>query len=142
MATLRRIYARLSRCFSQESHVFDNTILALVVSTLLSILQLKSDSPFNTHPKAIVVASGSVLAYGVSCDVEKRYHRTNIVCVNIARHGRIVFGSLLMVSLTSILLPSFLQPIVFLACIMVYAYLWITWLQEEVEDEVHGIEMV
>ncbi|KAL8226735.1 hypothetical protein R6Q57_016567 [Mikania cordata] len=146
MATLRRIYANCLHYFSQEHHVFDNTILGLVVATLLGILQLSSVSPFNTHPIAVFVASGSVLMYGVSCDVERRYNQANVVVVNIARHGRVVFGSLLVVSLTSILVPSFLQPVVFLALVLFYAYRWIRWLQEVVMDadehEVEGTDAV
>ncbi|KAD4178353.1 hypothetical protein E3N88_26944 [Mikania micrantha] len=146
MSTLRHIYAHCLHYFSQEHHVFDNTILGLVVVTLLGILRLSSVSPFNTHPIAVFVALGGVLMYGVSCDVEGRYNQTNVVVVNIARHGRVVFGSLLVVSLTSIMVPSFLQPIVFLAFVLLYAYRWIRWLQEVVmgadEHEVEGTDAV
>lgn len=142
MAILRGLYAYVSQMvddivhyISQEPQfpVFDNTILAFVVSSLLNILQLIPDSPFKTHPKTMFIVSISLLMYGVSCDVEKRYSHTNVEYVNIVRHGSIMFGSLLVICLISILVPSVLQRLVFLVYILFFAYRWIGWLLDEVE---------
>ena len=88
------------------------------------------------------MSSITLLMYVVSWDVEKRYSQINDVYVNIARHGRLVFGSFLVVCLMSVIVPSFLQPFVFAIYAMFCAYGMIYWLHEETVDEVEGLDIV
>ncbi|GKC05100.1 hypothetical protein Tco_0996710, partial [Tanacetum coccineum] len=83
----------------------------------------------------------TLLMYGVSYDAEERYSQINDVYVNIARHGRLVFGSFLLVCLASVIVPSFLQPFVFAIYVMCCAYGMIYWLHEEIADEVDGLDI-
>ena len=79
--------------------------------------------------------------YGVSWEAENRYSDPiNDAYVNIARHGRLVFGSFLVVCLMSMIVPSFLQPFVFAIYVMCCAaYVIICWLPEETVNGVGGV---
>ncbi|KAI3508901.1 hypothetical protein L1887_23922 [Cichorium endivia] len=153
MVNLRRTYASVSLKFNEvltkikhylsrepRLPVVNTTNLGFMVSSLLNFLQLVPDSPFMTHPKTVFVALASLVMYWVSCDAEDKFSVTNHVYTNIARHGRIIFGSLLLASLTSILVPSYIQPIVYIVYIAFYGYELFRWLYKKIMDEVRQIE--
>ncbi|GFZ02096.1 hypothetical protein Acr_15g0007050 [Actinidia rufa] len=102
----------------QYIHISRNMFLALFIPVILNFLELKYQgkdfSPFQTHPKTMRVAVVSLLLYCFAYDFEKRLCSpayAHIVC-----SGRAVFGSLLSVSLASVLF----QDSVWLALIFVY----------------------
>ncbi|KAL7586059.1 hypothetical protein Lser_V15G44600 [Lactuca serriola] len=120
--------------------VSNTTILGFMVSSLLNFLQLVPDSPFQTHPKSVFLALASLVMYGASCDAEDKYTNHDPVYVNIARHGKILFGSLLLASLTSILVPSFIQPVVYIAYIAFNGYELFRWLYKKIMDQIREID--
>ncbi|GFZ02095.1 hypothetical protein Acr_15g0007040 [Actinidia rufa] len=91
----------------QQQHIpiSRNTFLALFVPVILNFLELKYQgkdfSPFQTHPKMMRVAVVSLLLYCFAYDFEKRL--CSPAYAHIVHSGRAVFGSLLSVSLASVL---------------------------------------
>ncbi|KAH7863746.1 hypothetical protein Vadar_021474 [Vaccinium darrowii] len=78
-----------------------HTIFAFLISALLNFLELQYQntstvSPFQTHPKTMWVALLSLFLYCIAHDVEPRF-------IQVGRGGMGLFGSILCVSLASVL---------------------------------------
>lgn len=154
MIVLSRVYVFISQKYNEiliniedylsrepQLPIFNNISLTFkIVAALLGFLQLKHNSPFETHPKTVFVAVLNLVMFWVSCDAEERFTHTNrcVHMINIARHGRIMFATLLVASLTSILVPSFIQPIVYLVYIVYCGHEWIYWLYKRIMDHEVG----
>ncbi|WOG98956.1 hypothetical protein DCAR_0418302 [Daucus carota subsp. sativus] len=101
--------------------------LAFVISALLNILQLKSHSPFDTHPKLMKMAVIFFFLYGFGCIVESR-----ITVSTLARYYCIIqqtirlVGYFSLATLASILFCSdSVWPLLFLVfAFFVMGMLW------------------
>ncbi|KAL3499631.1 hypothetical protein ACH5RR_038724 [Cinchona calisaya] len=110
---------------------YGQAIFAFIVGVLLSFLRVKyqgkDHSPFETHPKTIFVAILSLFVYCLSYDAKLKLAPSNISAnyayfldINMA-----FFGPLLLASLSSILCPESLCPlIVFLSIFFSLCQLW------------------
>lgn len=114
---------------SQEIANSLHSIFSLLTSLLLNFLILKyqnhDNTPFETHPKSIYCAITSFLAYSMLHDIEKRFspQRRRIMTRNrayVVVHGyaMLLFGSLCVASLVSILLPDSASPVLYFLCLM------------------------
>ncbi|KAI8546616.1 hypothetical protein RHMOL_Rhmol07G0132900 [Rhododendron molle] len=86
------------------------TVLAFIVPVLLGLLQIKYQgnqiSPFETHPISMVISVASLLLYCLGYYAKSRWPTYALV----VSHGVVVFGSLSVVSLASILFPYSFGP--------------------------------
>uniref|UniRef100_A0A6N2JZS7 Uncharacterized protein n=1 Tax=Salix viminalis TaxID=40686 RepID=A0A6N2JZS7_SALVM len=125
-----------------------HAIFTFIMPVLLCFLQLmyqgKDYSPFDTHPITMWIALTCVLAYCVIYGVEKsctKYFQSPVYA-SAVRGGAMLFGSLSVASLASILFPDCMQPILYLLCTLfslwelLYSLIWKTM---EMESAEHGI---
>ncbi|GFZ08534.1 hypothetical protein Acr_20g0003420 [Actinidia rufa] len=91
----------------QQQHipVPRNTVLALFIPAIFNFLELKYQgtafSPFQTHPKTMRFAVVALLLYCFAHDFETR--QCSPAYAHVFHGGKAVFGSLLSVSLASVL---------------------------------------
>ncbi|KAF7138879.1 hypothetical protein RHSIM_Rhsim07G0111500 [Rhododendron simsii] len=90
-----------------------HTVLAFIVPVLLSLLQIKYQgnqiSPFETHPISMVISVASLLLYCLGYHAKSRWPTYALV----VSRGMVVFGSLSVVSLASILFPYSFGPVLY-----------------------------
>ncbi|XAR54925.1 hypothetical protein NMG60_11030260 [Bertholletia excelsa] len=104
-----------------------HVVLSFVLPILLGFLELKyqgkDTSPFETHPKSMAFAIASSLLYCFAYYLELRSSFVDQkfrACEGLVQGGMVLSGSLLVVSLASILLPGPLGPLLY----SFYALLW------------------
>lgn len=98
-------------------------ILAFVMPVIVNLIQLmyqKNDySPFQTHPITIFVGVLSLLVCAFAYGVELTFTRgLSPTCTCIVRDLVRLFGSLSLASLTSLLFPNWVRPIVYFICVV------------------------
>lgn len=88
-----------------------HTVLAFVVPVLLNLLQIKYQgnqlSPFDTHPISMVISVASLLLYCFGYHAKSRWPTYALVVSRVM----VVFGSLSVVSLATVLFPESLGPV-------------------------------
>lgn len=101
-----------------------HVILVFIVPILVNLIEVKfegkSYSPFETHPKTMMVAIVSLLLYCLTYGAELAFSPqlptskfSRVLCCFMS-----LFGSFSLVSLASILLPDCLQFVLYTACIL------------------------
>nr|GMD00357.1 hypothetical protein TEA_009676 [Ipomoea batatas]GMD85577.1 hypothetical protein TEA_009676 [Ipomoea batatas] len=105
-----------------------NSVLTFLTSVLLNFLVLKFQSldttPFQTHPKTTYVSVAAFLGYVVARATHLRlsswlrYRPTYAYAVN---HFALTFGSLAVVSLTSLLFPDRARPVLYVLSMVLLA---------------------
>lgn len=93
-------------------------ILAFIMPVIVNLIQLmyqKNDnSPFQTHPTTILVGVFSLLVCAFAYGVEMTFTRgLSPTCTCIVLGLVKLFGSLSLASLTSLLFPNWVRPIVY-----------------------------
>ncbi|KAI8546619.1 hypothetical protein RHMOL_Rhmol07G0133200 [Rhododendron molle] len=95
-----------------------HTVLAFIVPVLLSLLQIKYQgnqiSPFETHPISMVIFVASLLLYCLGYHAKVRWPTYALV----VSRGMVVFGSLSVVSLATILFPDSLGPVLYMLYVL------------------------
>ncbi|KAF7138416.1 hypothetical protein RHSIM_Rhsim07G0111400 [Rhododendron simsii] len=90
-----------------------HNVLAFIVPVLLSLLQIKYQgnkiSPFETHPISMEISVASLLFYCLGYHAKSRWPTYALV----VSRGMVVFGSLSVVSLASILFPDSFGPVLY-----------------------------
>ncbi|KAJ6912498.1 hypothetical protein NC651_015035 [Populus alba x Populus x berolinensis] len=115
-----------------------HAIFTFIVPVLLCFLEFmyqgKDYSPFDTHPITMWIGLTCVIAYCVVYGVEiscVKYFKSPVYA-SAARGGAMLFGSLSVASLASILFPDCMQPILYLLCTLfslwelLYSTIWNT----------------
>ncbi|KAA8522202.1 hypothetical protein F0562_012875 [Nyssa sinensis] len=130
------------RCYiSQQQHAptSRNAILAYIVPVLLNLIELKyqgkDDSAFEAYPKTMCFAVTSLLMYCLAYYVELKFSSSHptwfgIFYARALHHSMVLFGSLTMASLASILFPDPVRPVLYVLCILLSAgelLEWIRW---------------
>uniref|UniRef100_A0A5B7CCL4 Uncharacterized protein n=1 Tax=Davidia involucrata TaxID=16924 RepID=A0A5B7CCL4_DAVIN len=125
------------RCyFSQEQSASNSchTIFAFILQLLLKFIELKyqgkDNSPFDTHPKTMSVAITSLLMYCLAFDAELRVSsiQPTFPCGRAVHHSMVLFKSLSVASLASILFPDRARPVLYVLYILLSAGELLQWI--------------
>ncbi|KAI8546626.1 hypothetical protein RHMOL_Rhmol07G0133800 [Rhododendron molle] len=97
-----------------------HTIFAFLISSLFNFLDLRyqgngTASPFQTHPKTMWVAVSSSLLYcfGYAAELEPRF-------AQLGRAGMGLFGTILSVSLASVLFRNSVSFVLYSLCVLFF----------------------
>ncbi|GMP95752.1 hypothetical protein CsSME_00044675 [Camellia sinensis var. sinensis] len=120
-------YYNLSQQESTPSSASWHAVLAFIVPVFLTLLRIKYDgkdiSAFDTYPKSLGVSIASLLLYcsAYYAELKSSSYEDHRRLQTHARHGAVVFGWLGLVSLTSILLPDSVGPLLYFLYILFLA---------------------
>lgn len=134
-------YNILNRNVAQEHHgTNSHTIIAFIIPVLLNFIEVKyqgtSNSPFETHPLATIIAVTSLLAYSIACTAELRFsHHLSPICAQIFQSIKSMLSSLSLASLASILFFDVVQHILYI----IYTMLLVVELYDPVNKLYHWI---
>ncbi|KAL3497527.1 hypothetical protein ACH5RR_040259 [Cinchona calisaya] len=103
-----------------------HAIFAFLVTLLLNFLQVKyqgkAESPFETHPKTMLVAIVTLFIYCLSYDTKLRFtnHNTSSAYISFVNISMAIFGPLSLAAISSILFPEFPGPQVLFSVALLY----------------------
>jgi hypothetical protein len=117
-----------------STHAIFTFIMPVLLCFLEFMYQGKDYSPFDTRPITMWIGLTCVIAYCVVYGVEiscAKYFKSPVYA-SAVRSGAMLFGSLSVASLASILFPDCMQPILYLLCTLfsiwelLYSTIWNT----------------
>ncbi|CAI9095736.1 OLC1v1031732C1 [Oldenlandia corymbosa var. corymbosa] len=92
-----------------------HSILTFTASALINFIEIKyqgkDESPFETHPRIMLLAVTSLILYFLAFDVSSRFSASSLTAI-IWRFMMVFFGLLSLAALLSVLLPESLCPFV------------------------------
>ncbi|KAA8522201.1 hypothetical protein F0562_012874 [Nyssa sinensis] len=126
-----------ARCYiSQEQHAptSRDAILAFIVPVLLNLIELKyqgkDDSAFEAYPKTMCFAVTCLLMDCLAYYVVLRFSSSHPTptYARAVHCSMVLFGSLTMASLASILFPDPVRPVLYVLCILLSAGELLEWI--------------